>query len=70
MGKKKTVSTIGDKLVKINDSFNIHLYDNGYMVEVSGRNKEGDYATAKIMCMDIAQVHALMEEIDGMERDD
>ena len=30
----KTVKKLSDKLTKVNESFTINMYDNGYMVEV------------------------------------
>ena len=38
------------KLNKVNESFSINRYDNGYMIEVSGRNADNDYKTSKILC--------------------
>jgi hypothetical protein len=49
MATTKTVKQFSDKLVKINESFTINRYDNGFMVEAGGRNKKGDYVSAKIL---------------------
>ena len=32
------------KLVKVNDSFTVNRYDNGWMVEVNGRDNNDDWA--------------------------
>ena len=69
MANTKTVSKLSDKLTKINESFQIHMYDNGYMVEASGRNKKGDYVTAKIMCSSIDEVVELVREASVMDKD-
>jgi hypothetical protein len=69
MATTKTVSTLGDKLTKVNENFSVNMYDNGYMIEVSGRNKKGDYTTAKIMCSNIEQLVVLVQEACTMERD-
>ena len=69
MATVKTVSTLGDKLTKVNENFSVNMYDNGYMIEVSGRNKKGDYTTAKIMCSNVEQLVALVQEACTMERD-
>ena len=69
MATTKTVSTLGDKLTKVNENFSVYMYDNGYMIEVSGRNKKGDYTTAKIMCANVDQLAALVQEACTMERD-
>jgi hypothetical protein len=69
MATAKQVSNLGDKLTKVNDSFTVNLYDNGFMLEVGGRTKKGDYATAKIMCSNLEQLQALVQEACTMERD-
>jgi hypothetical protein len=69
MATAKQVSNLGDKLVKVNDSFTVNMYDNGFMIEVGGRTKKGDYTTAKIMCSNIEQLSALVQEACTMERD-
>lgn len=69
MATTKQVSNLSDKLVKVNDSFTINMYDNGFMIEVGGRNKKGDYVNAKILCSTIEQLVALVQEASTMERD-
>jgi hypothetical protein len=69
MAIAKTVSKISDKLVKVNDNFSVHMYDNGFMVEVSGRNKKSDYVSARILCSTLEEVQALVAEACVMERD-
>ena len=66
----KTISKIGDKLAKINESFSVYMYDNGYMFEASGRDSDGDYRTVKIMATELDQLKALVQEATEMERDD
>jgi hypothetical protein len=60
---------LGDKLVKCGDSLTVNLYDNGFMVEVSGRNSEEDWKNAKIMCSTLDEVVAVITEASQMERD-
>lgn len=60
---------LSDKLVKVNDSFSVNLYDNGYMFEVSGRNEDEDWATAKIVCHSLDELVALIKEATNMPRD-
>ncbi len=57
------------KLEKVSDNFTVNMYDNGFMVEVNGRDKKEDWATAKIMCTSIDDLVALIKEIATMERD-
>ena len=65
----KTANRISDKLVKVNESFTINMYDNGFMIEASGRNKKDDYVTAKILCGSIDEVITLVREVADMDRD-
>lgn len=58
------------KLSKVNDSFSVYRYDNGFMVEISGRDKENDYKTAKIMCATEAELFEVIKEAIVMELDD
>ena len=69
MATAKQVSNLSDKLTKVNDSFTVNMYDNGFMLEVGGRNKKGDYTNAKIMCSNVEQLQALVQEACTMERD-
>jgi hypothetical protein len=59
---------ISDKLVKINGSLNVNLYDNGYMVEVSGRDSDDDYTEVKIVCMTVSEINDLIAEAVKMDR--
>lgn len=70
MAKKPTVNKVGDKLSKVNDNFSVYMYDNGFMVEISGRDNDNEYKTAKVMCNDTAQLLALVQEVTEMTRDD
>jgi hypothetical protein len=59
-----------NKLNKVNESFTVYRYDNGFMVEVSGRDKENDYKTAKVMCATDAELFEVIKEALTMELDD
>jgi hypothetical protein len=59
---------LADKLAKADDSLNVYFYDNGYMVEVSGRDDNDDWKTAKVMCSSLDEVTAIVAEAAGMER--
>ena len=60
---------VSDKLNKVSDSFTINMYDNGYMVEISGRDSDNEWKTAKILCQNLEQVIAVVTEVSEMERD-
>jgi len=70
MATKKSVSTIADKLAKVGESFSVNMYDNGYMFEISGRDKKGDYKNAKIMCSTVEQLTVLVQEATELDRDE
>ena len=57
------------KLAKVNESFTINRYDNGYMIEVGGRDKENDWKTAKVMCATEAELFEVIKEALRMEVD-
>ena len=58
-----------DKLAKCNDSLTVNMYDNGYMVEVSGQDSDNDWKAAKIMCQTLEEVYAVIAEASTMPRD-
>jgi hypothetical protein len=69
MATSKTVNKLSDKLTKVNENFSVNRYDNGYMVEVGGRNKKGDYVNAKIVAGTVDEVLALVKEALEMDLD-
>ena len=48
--KENKMSAISDKLVKVNENFSINRYDNGFMIEVGGRDDNDDWKNAKVLC--------------------
>ena len=69
MATAKSVNRLGDKLSKVNESFTVNMYDNGFMVEAGGRNKKGEYVNAKILCNTLDEVVGLVREAGEMDRD-
>jgi hypothetical protein len=67
---KKQVKTISDKLAKVNESFTINMYDNGYMIEVGGKDSDDEWKTAKIMVQSVEDLVALVKEATQLERDE
>jgi hypothetical protein len=57
------------KLNVVNESFTINRYDNGFMVEVSGRDKENDWKTCKVLCTTEADLFEVVKEALSMELD-
>ena len=63
----KKITKLSDKLDKVNESFTVNMYDNGFMIEVGGR-KDDDWRTAKIMVPTIDELVVLIKEAAEMER--
>ena len=58
-----------NKLAKVNESFTINRYDNGYMIEVGGRDKENDWKNCKVMCSTETELFEVIKEALSMEMD-
>ena len=61
---------IKNKLSKVNDSYTINRYDNGFMVEISGRDSENDYKTSKVLCNTEEDLLTVIKQINSLELDD
>ncbi len=55
------------KLAKVNDSFSVYRYDNGWMVEVGGRNKKDDWSNTKVLCNTEEELLGLIKEYNSMD---
>ena len=58
-----------DKLAKVNENITINRYDNGWMVEVGGRNQDEDWSTAKVICNTEDEVLAVVKQWNTMPLD-
>jgi len=56
------MSAISEKLTKVNESFTINRYDNGFMIEVGGRNEDDDWKTAKVIVGTEEELIELIQE--------
>jgi hypothetical protein len=65
-----SVKKLSDKLVKVNENFSINMYDNGYMIEVSGRDDEDNWKTSKIIVDTVDELLVLVREATEIERAD
>jgi hypothetical protein len=63
------VTKISDRLVKVGECVNVYFYDNALMVEATGRDKNDDWCTVKLMCTDLAEVQTLLAEVETLPRD-
>ena len=58
-----------NKLTKVNESFTINRYDNGFMIEVSGRDTDNDWKNCKILCNTEEELFDVIKEALQMEMD-
>ena len=64
------MTKVSDKLTKVNESYTINMYDNGYMVEVGGRDAEDEWKTSKIICNTLDEVINIVRQVNDMPRND
>jgi hypothetical protein len=66
---KTLITKVSDKLVKVSECVNVYFYDNAYMVEVTGRDDNDDWANIKLVCRDLTEVLATLEEVESLPRE-
>jgi hypothetical protein len=57
------------RLTKVNESFTINRYDNGFMVEIGGKDKDSDWKNCKILCTTKEELFEVINEALTMEVD-
>ena len=58
---------ISKKLNKVNDCYTINRYDNGFMVEVSGQDDDGDWKTSKLICNTEEDLITVIKQVNKLE---
>lgn len=58
-----------NKLAKVNESITINRYDNGWMVEVGGRDSDNEWKNCKIVCNTEEEVLDVVKEYNSMDLD-
>lgn len=66
---KQTITKVSDKLTKVGECVNVYFYDNAYMVEVTGRDKNDDWSNVKLVCRDLNEVQTVLEEVESLPKD-
>lgn len=51
-----------DKLTKLDECVRIYKYDNGYMVEASGRDNYDDWSTVKLLANSLDEANSLVAD--------
>ena len=64
---KTPIIKISDKLVKVNESFTVNTYDNGFMIEVGGRDRDDNWTAVKLMVTSVDDLVTLIRETVEME---
>jgi hypothetical protein len=62
------MTKVSNKLVKVSEAFTVNMYDNGFMIEVGGRDKKDDWKTSKIMVGSVDELVEVIKEITSMDR--
>ena len=57
------------KLSKVNESFTVNRYDNGYMVEIGGKDFDDNWKTCKIICNTQEDLLEVINQAIAMELD-
>ena len=57
------------KLSKVNESFTVNRYDNGFMIEVGGRDKNSEWKNCKVLCNTKEELFEVINEALAMELD-
>ena len=63
------MATINDKLAKVNVNFTVNMYDNGFMVEIGGRDHDDEWKNAKIICNTLEDLIAVITEATTLTRE-
>ena len=57
------------KLAKVNDSITVNRYDNGWMVEISGKDSDGEWKTSKIIANTEADLVEVIKAYNSTDLD-
>lgn len=61
--------SLTSKVIRVNESIIINRYDNGWMLEIAGRNKKQDWITTKTICNTEQEVLELVKEYNTIPLD-
>lgn len=62
------MTKVSDILSKVEDDFRVYIYNNGYMLEVSGKNSDDEWSSAKIICNSVEELITLVKETTSLPR--
>ena len=58
-----------NKLSKVNESITINRYDNGWMVDIGGRDSDNEWKNCKIICNTEEELLSIIKEYNSMDLD-
>jgi len=62
------ITVPSDKLTKVEESLTLYKYDNGYMIEVSGRDADDEWVVSKIIVSSLDEVFEIIKNVDSLPR--
>jgi hypothetical protein len=63
------ITKLSDKLNKLGETFIINIYDNGFMIEATGRDSDDEWSTAKVLCSTEDDLVDLIRDALTIKRD-
>jgi hypothetical protein len=57
------------KLAKVNENISVNRYDNGWMIEIGGRDKKQEWKNCKILCNTEEELLSIIKEWNTIELD-
>lgn len=64
------MAKISEKIAKVNESFTINRYDNGFVIEVGGRDYNDEWKTSKIIVATEDELVTLVREAVNLPKED
>ena len=61
--------SLSSKVIRVSEAIVINRYDNGWMLEIAGRNKKQDWITTKTICNTEQEVLELIKEYNALNLD-
>ena len=58
-----------NKLSKVNESITINRYDNGWMIDIGGRDDNSEWKNCKIICNTEEELLSIIKEYNSMDLD-
>lgn len=56
------INMVSNMFSAVNDAVTVHRFENGWMVEISGKDHFDEWPTKKIICSDLKNVLTILEE--------